>query len=161
MKSITIPSTVTFVGRDSFRNCISLEDDVFCQCESLTKITLPESLTTIGNNSFRDYSSLEDIVLPSNLEIINSRAFEGCYSLKDIVFSKNMFIIKADDLKNCGDIKLTISTNTYIHPIEEENFDLNIIFLIQRRNYVMINAHSLKQVEKWSFKIFTHVEHAI
>ena len=71
---------------------------------------------------------MEDIVLPSNLEIINSRAFEGCYSLKDIVFSKNMFIIKADDFKNCGDITLTISTNTYIHPMEEENFDLNIIF---------------------------------
>jgi len=47
MTSITIPDSVTSIGRGAFR-----------WCNSLTSITIPDGVTSIGEETFNDCSSL-------------------------------------------------------------------------------------------------------
>jgi hypothetical protein len=62
-----IPSSVTTIGKNAFRNC-----------KSLTSITIPSSVTTIGDNAFENCSSLNAVVLPSSVKSIGISAFRAC-----------------------------------------------------------------------------------
>ena len=53
LRSITIPDSVTSIGKYAFM-----------RCSSLTSIVIPDSVTSIGENAFRDCSSLTGITLP-------------------------------------------------------------------------------------------------
>lgn len=53
LKSIIIPSNVTFIGNFAFYFCSSLES-----------ITLPSSVTSIGSFVFNDCHSLQEIIIP-------------------------------------------------------------------------------------------------
>ena len=54
---------------------VSIGDNVFWDCDSLTSIKLPSGLTSIGDNAFWDCDSLTSIELPSGLNSIGDYAF--------------------------------------------------------------------------------------
>lgn len=82
MSSITLPTTLTYIG-----------DGAFCKCVSLTEIFLPENLKEVGFNPFMYCSSLKSIKLheynpnfvckkgyllsPDRKEIISAMAVKG------------------------------------------------------------------------------------
>lgn len=92
VKSITIPSTVTYVGRicksckaeKIVFNCenVTLQVGTFESCTNLTDIILPSKLTTIGGNMFKDCTALKKIHIPSTVTDIAhasyNNAFAGC-----------------------------------------------------------------------------------
>ena len=65
--SITLPSSLTSIGKLAFAGC-----------KSLTRSILPNSLTTIGNGAFAGCESLANITLPNSLTTIGNWAFESC-----------------------------------------------------------------------------------
>jgi hypothetical protein len=75
LTSVTIPSSVTFIG-----------EGVFMYCTSLTSITIPSSVTSIGEEAFADCTSLASITIPSSVTFIGFRAFYGCDSLTSVTF---------------------------------------------------------------------------
>ncbi|MBR5560856.1 MAG: leucine-rich repeat protein [Clostridia bacterium] len=97
IKSISIPSTVTYIKSGAFSSCdalttINIPDgitqiaaDTFWGCDLLTSIDLPDSVTVIGEEAFYA-SGLITIDFPPNITSIGDYAFASCSNLTEIHF---------------------------------------------------------------------------
>ena len=117
LTSITIPESVTSIGKDAFDRCYYITKAEFDNIESLckmsfasitsnpmwhytthlyingeevTNVVIPESITTIGNYTFLYCSSLKSITIPESVTSIGSYAFSGCSSLISIVIPSSV-----------------------------------------------------------------------
>ena len=79
---IVIPENVTY--DNVTYKVISLRDECFDGCSSLTSISLPSGITSLGDRCFRDCSSLTSISLPSGITSLGDACFRGCSSLTSI-----------------------------------------------------------------------------
>ena len=83
MKSVNIPSSVTYIGSKAFY-----------YCTRLTSITIPSSVTTIEGDAFRNCSSLTSITIPSSVTYIGDNAFRSTPWLNNLedggVYINNM-----------------------------------------------------------------------
>ena len=101
------------IGNNAFRNCYSLTsitlpngvtsigDNIFYSCYSLTSITLPNGVTSIGDNIFYSCSSLTSITLPNGVTSIGNYAFRNCYSLPSITLPNGVTSIGNYAFYNC------------------------------------------------------------
>ncbi|MBP5561158.1 MAG: leucine-rich repeat domain-containing protein [Muribaculaceae bacterium] len=96
MTSVTIPNSVTDIGKGAFSNCFGLTsvtipnsvttigDAAFFGCSALTTVTIPNSVTTIGEGAFRDCYDLASVTIPNSVTAIGEGAFKECFSLTSI-----------------------------------------------------------------------------
>ena len=87
IKNITIPDSVSTIGRGIFKNCKKLtsvqlnksmneiSDEMFQECSNLNKITLPKSIKRIGRKAFMGCVALREFVIPDHVEMIEGDAF--------------------------------------------------------------------------------------
>ena len=85
--SVTIPQSVTFIGREAFFKCdglqsltingaiVSMSYKAFGNCTSLTTLKLGEHIKTIGGDAFSGCSALKNVTIPENVTSIGSYAF--------------------------------------------------------------------------------------
>ncbi len=95
LTSITIPNSVTSIGRYAFSGCSKLQsiiigesvsyigEEAFSGCSSLTSVTIPNSVTTIDYEAFSGCSKLQSITISESVTLIRYSAFTGC-NLKNI-----------------------------------------------------------------------------
>jgi len=88
--SITIPNSVTSIGRYAFG-----------KCTSLTRVTIPNGVTSIGLGAFRDCTSLPSITIPNSVTSIENIAFEGCTKLTSITIPNSVTSIGMGAFKDC------------------------------------------------------------
>lgn len=95
--SVSIPSTVSVIGSDSFSGLKNLRDvnlpskleeigdNAFFQCESLEDIRIPKSVSYIGEDAFA-YSGIKKLVIEGNPEFMFSGygCFAHCKNLEDV-----------------------------------------------------------------------------
>jgi len=79
MGSITLPSTLTVIGRSAFEDC-----------SSLRVVVLNEGLTKIDRWTFDSCKSLVSINLPSTLDEVGLNPFRNCTNLKEIVLHEKI-----------------------------------------------------------------------
>ncbi|MCF0237929.1 MAG: leucine-rich repeat domain-containing protein, partial [Sphaerochaetaceae bacterium] len=128
LTEITIPDTVTSIGRYAFLDC-----------DGLTKIVIPESVTEIREYAFERCSALEEveilgpiteidyqvfflcpalktITLPNTVKIIDDYAFYGCEALTSITLPSGLEKIGQHAFQECKALKsLTIPNSvTYL-----------------------------------------------
>ena len=94
LKSIEIPSSVTFIG-----------EQAFCECSSLESIEIPSSVTTIGSKSFCGCSKLESIEIPSSVTKIGSKSFYICECLKSVTIHAQIKVIEYETFGYCKLLK--------------------------------------------------------
>ena len=71
--SITIPNTVTRIGKSAFG-----------MCDKLTSITIPNSVTSIGGKAFWGCNSLTSVILSNSITAISDSLFYGCETLESV-----------------------------------------------------------------------------
>lgn len=98
LKTFTIPSSVTRIQHDTFRNCpveslvipesvrIFDGNSLFAGCANLKSVTLPSYVSEINDNMFSGCSSLEELVLSSAIAKVGESSFKGCEKLREFDF---------------------------------------------------------------------------
>lgn len=87
--SVTIPDSVTEIGKYAFSGCSSLKtltigkglevigESAFRNCNALTSVTLPDSVKQIDNYAFELCEALTTVNLPAGLEKMGKNIFRG------------------------------------------------------------------------------------
>ena len=118
LKTVSLPSGLTSIGKETFYNCQSLEtignwdnavanitsigDEAFYGCSSLKSIKLPNSVTSIGKNGFRNCSSLTEFDVPDSLVTLTGAAFAGCSSITRLEFPPTTTGFGQDCFNGCS-----------------------------------------------------------
>ena len=101
MKTLTLKSGLTSIGRDAFRNCDFLES-----------VTIPDTVKTIDEGAFQWCENLKSVKLPASLTSISSYAFSTCSSLSEIVFPNKLISIGSGVFENCRDLENVVIPDT-------------------------------------------------
>lgn len=70
LTSVTLPASVTHIGKDAFR-----------ECAALRSVTLSENTASVGENAFFACEALTSLTIPGTLRTVGSEAFAWCSGL--------------------------------------------------------------------------------
>ena len=82
LTSVTIPNSVTSIGRRRF-----------AYCTSLTNISIPSSVTSIGRGAFNSCTSLTSVTIPNSVTTIEAYSFYNCTSLTKVTIGSSVTTI--------------------------------------------------------------------
>ena len=113
LESITLPDSVTEVGKESFRdssiknirlseNLIVIEERAFYNTSvKIEGNKLPDGTRMIGKEAFACCKGLEEIYIPDSVVDIAEGAFEECENLTKVRMSPNVRLIASNAFRNC------------------------------------------------------------
>ncbi len=94
IKSVSINSGVTTVGRFAFTSCADL-----------LSVTIGDDVTSIGYGAFYNSTKLANVKLGADLADIADFAFNDCYALTEVTFPDSMKSIGYAAFKECSGLK--------------------------------------------------------
>lgn len=124
VKSICIPEGVVSIGNNAFYGCktlsmvtlpqslTSIGEYTFRSCKGLSSITIPNQVRHIGKGAFSG-SNITSIELPEGITTIHDEVFKNCKCLSNINFPNSLTKIGESAFAGCRSIvRLTIPQNT-------------------------------------------------
>ena len=117
IQSVTIPESVTSIGRAAFMNCTGLTSltikgvatsigaGAFSTCTSLTSLSLVGSFQTIGEHAFASCNSLTSLSLTCDVQEIGDYAFVTCNSLTSLSLTGDIQEIGDYAFYSCPSLK--------------------------------------------------------
>ena len=127
--SITIPNSVTSIGRSAFSGCTGLTSvtipasvtsigaRAFSYCPGLTSVTIPDSVTSIGARTFSYCTGLTSVTIGNNVTSIGDSAFSDCSGLASVTIPDSVTSIGNRAFDGCkGLTSITVAEgNTKYH----------------------------------------------
>ena len=118
LTSVTIPNSVTTIGKWAFEECIRLTSVTFAEnsnlttignsafrnCSRLTSVTIPNSVTSIGSTAFYNCSNLTSITIPNSVTSIGGSAFYNCSSLTSVTIPNSITSIGSSAFSSCSSL---------------------------------------------------------
>lgn len=121
IKQIVIGPDITSIGPWAFLGCVnatsvtfysenlmSIGNNAFQACSSLTEVEIPYGVTSIGNRAFAECSSMEIILIPDTVMSIGEHAFMLCESLSSITIPEGITTIGHSTFADSGLRSITI-----------------------------------------------------
>ena len=116
--SVTIPNSVTSIGRYAFEWCsrltsvtignsvTSIGDHAFYNCNRMTSVSIGNSVTSIGNDAFLKCKGLTSVTIPNSVTSIGDYAFRECSGLTSVTIPNSVTSIGdyAFDCKNLATV---------------------------------------------------------
>ena len=118
--SVTLPSTLDYIGGYQFKNCYALKNVVipegvdsiqvgaFESCSKLKEITIPSTVKEISTGVFAYCTSLEKVNLPNGMKTIGEKAFVQCKNLKSIDIPDTVETIRFNAFQGSGLVSVEI-----------------------------------------------------
>ncbi|MBQ4072573.1 MAG: leucine-rich repeat protein [Clostridia bacterium] len=115
LESVDLPTTLTSLGSDAFRNCYSLEKinlfaltelfsihaRAFAGCTSLNVTAIPDTVFYLGDGAFENCTSLTSFTPSKGLRHLGNGAFENCVNLSSITLPNNLSNIGDSAFSRC------------------------------------------------------------
>jgi len=96
LTQVSIPSSVTRIGRDAFS-----------YCRALASVTIPAGVTSIGFYAFHN-TAITSVTIPAGITRIENGVFSNCSNLASITFLGNITSIGSGAFNNTGFTSFTI-----------------------------------------------------
>ena len=80
---------------------MSIGDDAFKECTSLTSITIPDSVKSIGEEAFKNCSALTSVTIGNSITSICWNVFYGCNKLREVIIADKTYEIQEVDNGKC------------------------------------------------------------
>ena len=120
LTSITIPDSVTTIGKYAFEGCRNIKDVYVKNFQSLlndwdsrpygtlhildennneiSELVIPKGVTSIPEDAFKNCKSLTSVTIPDSVTSIGDSAFYGCENIKDVYIENlNNWLNMGDD----------------------------------------------------------------
>lgn len=116
IKSVSIPNSVTSIGRYAFDGCTSLTsvaigsgvtsigNYAFNNCTGLTSVTLGNSVTSIGNYAFYYCTGLTSVTMGNGITSIGNSVFSYCTGLTSVKFIGQPPTIQSNTFNSCNKV---------------------------------------------------------
>ena len=102
------------------RRVMSVKDQAFFWCKSLSHVELSPRLLFISASMFEKCESLKTLCLPAGLETIQEKAFKGCKSLDSLLFPDTLLDVEKEAFAQTGITSIIIPLN--IKKLGEKSF---------------------------------------
>lgn len=134
IKSIILPSRLSYLGEQTFSICRSLESinlpngikkiygSTFLGCSSLKNVQLPDNLEEIGDTAFRG-CGFSKLALPIKVKKIGQHAFSDCENLTDIQLNEGILEIGRAAFQDCKRMTKIVIPST-VKTLGENMFDI-------------------------------------
>ena len=120
LTSVTLPNSLTFIGRQAFMLCTSLpsivipegvstiEPGAFYLCFALESIVIPESVSFLGEGAFNGCENLKTVSLPNSLSEFSRGCFCNCFALESIVIPEGVEVISVSLFSRCSSLSSVV-----------------------------------------------------
>lgn len=113
LTSVTIPSSVTLIGKWAFYGCVCLTSITFPSSVTsfgayiigatpIVSVVIPNGIKTLTERFLYGCESLTSITIPNSVTSIGSSAFEGCSGLTSIIIPSSVTSIGSSAFSGCS-----------------------------------------------------------
>ena len=109
--SITIPCSVTYIGRNAFAGCdgltrVNISDlSAWCNIDFVlsdySDYYFSSNPLSVAHHLYLNDSEVTDLVIPNNVTAIRPIAFNGCIGLSSVTLSNSVTVIGFDAFEDC------------------------------------------------------------